>query len=351
MKKTKEKKYYLKVIILILLFAIFIGLSFLCFKKSIIIQKEQNVFYEEVGSPNYKIYLKDNNYYKQDYLDKDMSYIANLIDYISVDYNYKFISDTELNGEYSYKIVADLEIRNPKNNSLFYVERYNLSEEKLFPIKNEKEYVINETININYDYYNAIANNFEASYGVDTESNLTVSLELHRKIDGTLVNNSDINSDDRINLIIPLSEKTINLKTEPLAIKNNSVKISLNRYKINDIKYLIFALLFLGFALTIFIYITKKIMSLKPQANSYDKILRKILRQYDRLIVNVNTMPNFEKSNTIEVDSFYELLDAKDSIHNAIFYYEVTPHQKCYFYINSDNKFIVYTLKNSNLKK
>lgn len=351
MKKTKEKKYYLKVIILILLFAIFIGLSFLCFKKSIIIQKEQNVFYEEVGSPNYKIYLKDNNYYKQDYLDKDMSYIANLIDYISVDYNYKFISDTELNGEYSYKMVADLEIRNPKNNSLFYVERYNLSEEKLFPIKNEKEYLINETININYDYYNAIANNFEASYGVDTESNLTVSLELHRKIDGTLVSNSDINSDDKINLIIPLSEKTINLKTEPLAIKNNSVKISLNHYKINDIKYLIFALLFLGLALTIFIYITKKTMSLKPQANSYDKILRKILRQYDRLIVNVNTMPNFEKSNTIEVDSFYELLDAKDSIHNAIFYYEVTPHQKCYFYINSDNKFIVYTLKNSNLKK
>ena len=41
MKKTKEKKYYLKVIILILLFAIFIGLSFLCFKKSIIIQKNE----------------------------------------------------------------------------------------------------------------------------------------------------------------------------------------------------------------------------------------------------------------------------------------------------------------------
>ena len=85
--------------------------------------------------------------------------------------------------------------------------------------------------------------------------------------------------------------------------------------------------------------------------NSYDKILRKILRQYDRLIVNVNTMPNFKKGNTIEVDSFYELLDAKDSIHNAIFYYEVTPHQKCYFYINNDNNYIVYTLKNSNSKK
>ena len=152
-------------------------------------------------------------------------------------------------------------------------------------------------------------------------------------------------------MIIPLSEKTINLKTEPLAIKNNNVKISLNHYKINDIKYLIGALLFLIFALTIFIYITKKAMSLIPKVNSYDKILKKILRQYDRLIVNVNTMPNFKKSNTVEVDNFNELLDAKDSIHNAIFYYEEIPHQKCYFYINNDNNFIVYTLKNSDSKK
>ena len=105
MKKTKKKSYYLKNNVLIVLFISFIILSFLCFKKSIIIQKEQNVFYAEVGTPNYKIYLKDNNYYKQDYLDKDMSYISNLIDYVSINYDYKFISDTELNGEYYYKIV------------------------------------------------------------------------------------------------------------------------------------------------------------------------------------------------------------------------------------------------------
>lgn len=351
MKKENVKNNYLKEIILIILFILFIILSFLCFKKSIMIQKEQNVFYEEYGSPNYKIYLKDNNYYKQEYLDKDMSYIANLIDKISINYNYKFNSDTELNGEYYYKIVANLEIMNPKNNSLFYQEKYELSEEKKFPIKNEKEYIINEIIDINYDKYNEIANNFEASYGVETDSNLTVSLELHRKVDGTLVNNSDIDSDNKINLIIPLSEKTINLKSEPLAMKNENIIISLNKYKIDDIKYLISALLFLGFAVTIFIYITRKTILSRPKLNSYDKLLRKILRQYDRLIVNVNTQPSFKIEDAIQVDNFYELLDAKDSIHNAIFYYEVIPHQKCYFYINNDNNYIVYTLKNSDNNK
>ena len=351
MKKENVKNNYLKEIILIILFILFIILSFLCFKKSIMIQKEQNVFYEEYGSPNYKIYLKDNNYYKQEYLDKDMSYIANLIDKISINYNYKFNSDTEINGEYYYKIVANLEIMNPKNNSLFYQEKYELSEEKKFPIKNEKEYIINEIIDINYDKYNEIANNFEASYGVETDSNLTVSLELHRKVDGTLVNNSDIDSDNKINLIIPLSEKTINLKSEPLAMKNENIIISLNKYKIDDIKYLISALLFLGFAVTIFIYITRKTILSRPKLNSYDKLLRKILRQYDRLIVNVNTQPSFKIEDAIQVDNFYELLDAKDSIHNAIFYYEVIPHQKCYFYINNDNNYIVYTLKNSDNNK
>ena len=347
MKKTSEKKYCLKWIILIILFALFIGLSFLYFKKSIVMQEEQKINYEESGIPNYRIYLKDNDYYKQDYLDKNMSYIANLIDYVSIDYNYKFMSDTLLNGDYYYKIVAKLEIKNPINNTLFYSEKYDLSEENLFSLKNEKEYVIKEKIDINYDYYNAIANNFKASYGVDTKSDLIVSLELHRRIDKVLASNSAINSDSKINLIIPLSEKTINIKTEPLDIKNKSIVISLNQYKINNIKYLILALLFLLFAITTFIYMIKKAMSLKPKMNSYDKILRKILRQYDRLIVNVNTMPDFKKGNIIEVGSFDELLDAKDNIHNAIFYYEVIPHQQCYFYIKCDNNFIVYTLKNS----
>ncbi len=351
MKKESVKNNYLKEIILIILFILFIILSFLCFRKSIMVQKEQNVFYEEFGSPNYKIYLKDNNYYKQDYLDKDMSYIANLIDNISINYNYKFNSDTELNGEYYYKIVANLEIMNPKSNSFFYQEKYELSEEKKFPIKNEKEYIINEIIDINYDKYNEIANNFEASYGVETESNLTVSLELHRKVDGTLASNSDFNSDNKINLIIPLSEKTINLKSEPLSKKNENIVISLKKYKIDDIKYLISALLFLGFAVTIFIYITRKTISSRPKLNSYDKILRKILRQYDRLIVNVNTPPSFEKEDAIEVDSFNELLDAKDNLHNAILYYEVIPHRKCYFYINNDNNYIVYTLNNNDKNK
>ena len=354
-KRTQKKHLYFgyssRLFILIILFISSTLLSTLFFYKSITIQKEKNIFYEEYGSPDYKVYLKDNIYYEENYLEKDMSYIANIIDYISVDYNYKFNCDTPLSGEYYYKIVADLEIINLENKSLFYSKKYDLSDEKKFTLKNQKEYTINENIKINYDYYNSLANDFKSSYGINTESNLKVYLEIHRKITKESINNSEINGDNKINLIIPLSKKAINIEIDSLKIKNNNVILSKNDYKVDDIKYLILGILFIIISIFIFIRITKRIWILQYKNNEYDKILKKILRQYDRLIVNTNTMPNLKNSNITEVDNFFELLDAKDNIHKPIFYYEVTPHQKCHFFIKDDNDLIIYTLKNTNLKK
>lgn len=354
-KRTQKKHLYFgyssRLFILIILFISSTLLSTLFFYKSITIQKEKNIFYEEYGSPDYKVYLKDNIYYEENYLEKDMSYIANIIDYISVDYNYKFNCDTPLSGEYYYKIVADLEIINLENKSLFYSKKYDLSDEKKFTLKNQKEYTINENIKINYDYYNSLANDFKSSYGINTESNLKVYLEIHRKIAKESINNSEINGDNKINLIIPLSKKAINIEIDSLKIKNNNVILSKNDYKVDDIKYLILGILFIIISIFIFIRITKRIWILQYKNNEYDKILKKILRQYDRLIVNTNTMPNLKNSNITEVDNFFELLDAKDNIHKPIFYYEVTPHQKCHFFIKDDNDLIIYTLKNTNLKK
>ena len=344
-KKNIYLGYYSRLSILMILFIFSTLLSYVFVNKSLIIQEEKNVFYEENGTPDYKVYLKNNIYYDEEYLEKGMSYIANLIDAISIDYNYKFKSNTLLNGEYYYKISADLEITNPNNNSLYYSKNYLLLDEKRFTLENEKEYTIHENIKINYDTYNFFANSFKASYGVNAESKLKVYLEIHRRIEEESVNNSKINSDGKINLIIPLSEKAINIKMDSLEIKNQKVIVSLSNYKIDDVKYLILGLVFLIITIVIFVRITKIVWNLQYN-NSYDKLLKKILRQYDRLIVNTNSMPNLKDRNIIELEDFSELLDAKFNLHNPIYYYEVIPHQKCYFFIKYDNDLIIYTLKN-----
>lgn len=351
-KKEKVKKhiyfgYYQRLIFLIILFVLFIIFSLLLFNKSLIIQEKKNIAYQESGTLDYKVYLKDNIYYEEKYLGKEMSYIANLIDYISIDYKYLFSSDTMLKGEYYYNIVADLEILNPDNKSLFYSKKYNLLNEKKFDLDNDKNYIINENVIIDYSYYNALANSFKASYGINAESNLKVYLELHRRINEESVNNNAINSDGKISLTIPLSEKAINIKMDELDIKNNNIILSLNNYKIKDYQYLVLAIVSLVFAIIVFVKITKNIWIIKGTTNDYDKMLNKIMKQYDRLIVNTNTMPDLVNNNVTEVKDFLELLDAKDNLHKPIFYYEVAAHQKCYFFIKDNDNIIIFTLKNN----
>ena len=351
-KKSKRKRgiylgYYSRLIFNVILFLSLVVTSYIFINKSIVIQEVKNVSYEEHGNTDYKVFLKDNIFYYEDkYLDKNMSYIANLIDYISVDYNYKFKADTLFDGEYSYKIRADLEILNAENKTLFFTKKYDLIKEKTFTIENQNEYNIVENIKIDYDHYNSLANGFKSSYGVDTESNLIIYLDLYRNIDQNSINNPNINGNGTIKLTIPLSEKAINIKMDSMEINNKNVITSLDDYYLEDIKYLIIGIISLIVSLYLFIKIVKRLSRLSISPTDYDKTLKKILNQYDRLIVTTSSMPNLEKNNIIKLKEFVELLDAKDNLHKPIFFIEVTPHQKAYFFIQDDDNIILFTLKN-----
>lgn len=350
-KKSKRKRgiylgYYSRLIFNVILFLSLVVTSYIFINKSIVIQEAKNVSYEEHGNTDYKVFLKDNIYYEDKYLDKNMSYIANLIDYISVDYNYKFKADTLFDGEYSYKIRADLEILNAENKTLFFTKKYDLIKEKTFTIENQNEYNIVENIKIDYDHYNSLANGFKSSYGVDTESNLIIYLDIYRNIDQNSINNPNINGKGTIKLTIPLSEKAINIKMDSMEINNKNVITSLDDYYLEDIKYLIIGIILLIISLYLFIKIVKRLSRLSISPTDYDKTLKKILNQYDRLIVTTSSMPNLEKNNIIKLKEFVELLDAKDNLHKPIFFIEVTPHQKAYFFIQDDDKIILFTLKN-----
>ena len=350
-KKSKRKRgiylgYYSRLIFNVILFLSLVVTSYIFINKSIVIQEAKNVSYEEHGNTDYKVFLKDNIYYEDKYLDKNMSYIANLIDYISVDYNYKFKADTLFDGEYSYKIRADLEILNAENKTLFFTKKYDLIKEKTFTIENQNEYNIVENIKIDYDHYNSLANGFKSSYGVDTESNLIIYLDIYRNIDQNSINNPNINGKGTIKLTIPLSEKAINIKMDSMEINNKNVITSLDDYYLEDIKYLIIGIISLIVSLYLFIKIVKRLSRLSISPTDYDKTLKKILNQYDRLIVTTSSMPNLEKNNIIKLKEFVELLDAKDNLHKPIFFIEVTPHQKAYFFIQDDDNIILFTLKN-----
>ena len=136
------------------------------------------------------------------------------------------------------------------------------------------------------------------------------------------------------------------LRSELLSYGIQPIRISLDDYYLEDIKYLIIGIISLIVSLYLFIKIVKRLSRLSISPTDYDKTLKKILNQYDRLIVTTSSMPNLEKNNIIKLKEFVELLDAKDNLHKPIFFIEVTPHQKAYFFIQDDDKIILFTLKN-----
>ena len=69
-------------------------------KRSFAILGEQNITYQENSNLDYKVYLKKNDFYENEYLDKNMVYVASLIDKIAVKFDYIFKIDKKSNIDF-----------------------------------------------------------------------------------------------------------------------------------------------------------------------------------------------------------------------------------------------------------
>lgn len=146
-------------------------------------------------------------------------------------------------------------------------------------------------------------------------------------------------------LSIPLSEKAINIKIEGKDINNYGEVIEDSNFIIEHIDYLIAVFILTIIDICIVLKITKMLTYISVSKSKYDKYLDKILKQYDRLIVETTSLPKFNELNVFNVNSFSELLDVRDNILLPIMHYNVTKHTKSYFYIKNNNDLYLLTIK------
>ena len=95
----------------------------------------------------------------------------------------------------------------------------------------------------------------------------------------------------------------------------------------------------------------KLLLSLKEKKSKYDKYVNRLLREYDRLIVETVTEPILENKNIIEILKFKELLDVRDNLKVTINYYCIEKHIKGILYIKSENDVYVLNIDNDSLEK
>lgn len=341
--------YNTRLLINVVGIVIFFVLSLVFLVSSISVKARRNVFYNQSSNLDYKVYLKPNDYYKEPYLGKNMQYIANLIDNIDVSFNYNFSANQNINYTYMYYVKADVAVTDTDDKSkVIYSKSDRLTEPTTINKENSNGFTISQNTKINYSEYNDLVKAFKSSYGISANSNLVLSLCIEiRDEKGNLIRSTD--SADTMKITIPLTEQMIDIKLDYKEV-NNSNNVSVYKdfsvsNKITLALSIISIIVSLGFLVRLIMFISKT----SPKKTIYDLTLAKILREYDRVIVDSKKIVNTD-GEVIDVKSFGELLDVRDNIEKPIIFSEVHKGLKSVFIVKTSNETYRYVLKLADLE-
>lgn len=309
----------------------------------------QKIDYNESSNLDYRVYLKPNNFYETEYLGKNKVYIANLIDNIEINFNYRYMIAQPSDINFNYNIVAKLTINDGSGKNTYFEKEYTLLANKAKSIKSGTNYNINEKVSIDYAYYNSLANSFKQQFGLDTTSNLTVYLKVNKR---TNIENATNNLENSTMFVkIPLSEKAINIELNYQDINNANYIIQGVDSKVDNTIFGILSAITLILSLVLAVRIIRLLTMLNGKKTIYDKYIERILNEYDRLIVENGTGPDTRDCQVIKISKFEELLDVRDNLKLPIMYYVVTKHTKCQFYIKHDDELYLLTIKAVDLEQ
>ena len=350
-KQTKDNSksgYNLKLTIYLILFIFSLIICLFFASKTLEREQLSPINYSEKGIVDYKVYLNQNEFYSEDFLGMNNAYIASLINYIDIDYNYDFKIATKTTMNFDYKIVGKLIIENNVGTKKYLEKEYTILDTKNKKIIDNNALNIRENVKIDYDYYNRLANSFRSTYGVDTNSYLDLYLEVKESTDEKL--NYEIKETNKVLLKIPLSQKAIEIN---LSADNQNInkRVIPTGKVIFNLKYLILESVLFVITCIFFVFFVKYIVAFMKNPSAYDKYVNKILKEYDRLIVETNTSLDFSKYNIINIAKFTELLDVRDNLKVPILYYNIAKHEEGMFYIKNDNDVYLLTIKNIDLEK
>ena len=345
--KTTKSGFDILFVFIVLIFIFALSQSIILLMLSLTV-KQDAIHYKENGSVDYKVYLNHNDFYETDYLEKNMVYVSSLINTVSTSFKYNFDVDTNSNIDYSYEIVGEIIIYDSLKENVFFRKEYVLSEKTDQRLEGIKKFSINKVVNVDYGYYNSLANTFRKSYGVNSRSDFIVKLKLNYKNDGYMKF-----SEDRVmSLTVPLSENEVTIVTDNSQVANKTnMVLGKKHIVIDSSRKLVASGLMSLISIFLFFYIIRFLFEFRGSMSKYDIFIKKILKEYDRLIVNTTTAPSLLKTKVIKVNSFQELLDVRDNLSIPIMYYVEEEHKKCTFYLNHNNEIFVFKVDDKKMEK
>ena len=329
--------YGKRLMVLIVVIVITLLISFMMLLKVVKYLAEHKERYSETTNSTYSVCLFDNDYYETECLPENMEYVSSLVNYITYTYTYQTLYDNIIIKNYNYYVESDLKIYNQDDASKILYEK----KDKIVPEKKLTEennvFVISDSVQIPFPIYNQLVANYKNKYGVSTKSSLTINL---------IVNDKKVST-----LNIPLGDMTFNITKKN---ESNSGIIDKIIKEQVTIELLVYMLIFIISTIITIIFIIKTVMFLikySPKESEYRRYIKHLLINYDRIIVEVDDISKIlENKKILEVNSFLELVDVRDTIDKPIMHMKVNDVKDA-FYVNDEDKVYEFIIKESKMDK
>ena len=340
--KRKRKKWILIQTVALILVAAFALTFFVVYDR---MNRTYYIEYTENGSVDYKVNLKENNFFEEDSVGAGQSYVASLIENIVADFKYNLQIDNEnVEFEYVYSVDAQLIIANKDTGDYIYKPVYNLIPETTATAKNRDSVKFGTSVSIDYHEYDKIATSFINTYGLkNTTSTLVVTMNVRVISTCSEFENPSNENTYFTALNIPLTEENFSMFTTSSNTESQSKVLACTNgvsQKVFLILTIVFACLaaLQAIALVIFVFITRN------EDVNYTNKVRKIVSSYRSFIQQIEGQFDVEGYQVVPVKTFKEMLNIRDTIQSPILMFENIDQTVTEFVIPTNTK-ILYTFE------
>lgn len=313
--------------------------------------EEKILNYNEELKVDYKVYLKENNFYEKEYLTEEYNIVASAIDTIDINFDYLLNLSKYVQGETNYtintKIVAYQKIDDKKvwdNNKIIK------DKSTIIYDKDTTNINVIDSFKIDYQEYKRIMTDYQKKYGVSLIGQLIIEININSELKYNEFNNN-IKFNNRVATIkTSVTDPIISITKDIPDLTKNSKVIEKMDSTINYTK-LTLSIIALTGGIIICFYLGKILVTLFGYNSVYVRKLNKILKTYNSIIVDVEKINISKNENILNVKSFDEILDAQFELRIPIYHQTINKNKEDLFSIKYNNDLIMYKMKSTLYEK
>lgn len=327
---------------------IILFLGIIMIVKSFIVEqgKENLLFsYNISRNLNYSVNLVENEFFANQTLDMDRTYISSLVDKINMDFSYSLSGNKKSNTKYMYQIIAVTDVKyanvNEDSNKTIWSKQEVIVEPKELDA-NGSNFTINENFDVDFAKYNNEVKNFKEQLRMPIKADLVIKIIVRSDsdvpgIENTVVESSIMNVKmDLAQDVFTIEKQFENAETKSVVDKTEDKK------QINKV-LLIIGSIFVLVAILIMLDSIKKSIKFSKKSD-YAIALNRILKNYGDIVAEIVSPVEIDSLNVIDVKNFDQLLDIEEEVRMPILFYETIADEQGEFIIICDNMAYRYVI-------